>query len=113
MTGGFALVVTGPTLGWMLVGLALLGVGLGVVYYAALYYALAVGHARVEAGGTHEGLIGAGYATGPLVGLGGSAVAGGAGIVGAVWALVGVAGIPAVRPYLEARRQRRNDPGSE
>ena len=108
MTGGFALVVAGPTLASMLVGFAVLGVGLGVVYYAALYYALAVGHARIDAGGTHEGLIGAGYAAGPLVGLGGSAFAGGAGIVGTVWGLVGVASIPALRPYLEARRRRRS-----
>ena len=69
MTGGFALVVTGASLWLMLVGFASLGVGLGVIYYAALYYALAVGRAKVEAGGTHEGLIGAGYAVGPLAAL--------------------------------------------
>ena len=111
MTGGFGLVVTGPNLATMLAGLASLGVGLGVVYYAALYYAMAVGRAQVEAGGTHEGLIGAGYTIGPLAGLAGAAIAGGVGIVGAVWGLVGLAGIPAIRPYREARRGRRRGRG--
>ena len=106
MTAGFGLVVTGPTMASVLAGLAFLGGGLGVVYYAALYYAMAVGRAQVEAGGTHEALIGAGYTVGPAAGLTGSAIAGGIGIVGVVWALVGLAGIPAVRPYLAARRRR-------
>ncbi len=107
MTGGFALVVTGPTIATVLAGLACLGLGLGVIYYAALYYAMAVGRAQVEAGGTHEGLIGAGYAIGPLAGLAGVALGGGAAIVGCVWGLVGLAGLPAVTPYLAARRRRR------
>lgn len=108
MTGGFALVVAGPTIATVLAGLACLGVGLGVIYYAALYYAMAVGRAQVDAGGTHEGLIGAGYTVGPLAGLGGVAMGGGAAIVAWVWALVGLAGIPAVTPYLVARRRRRS-----
>jgi hypothetical protein len=107
MTGGFALVVAGPNLATIVAGLAVLGAGVGVVYFAALYYAMAVGRAQVDAGGTFEGLIGAGYAAGPLVGLLGSAVAGPLGIVGAVWTLVGLAGAPAVGPYLRARRRRR------
>ena len=43
--------------------------GMGVTYYAALYYAMAVGRAEVNAGGTHEAFIGGGYAMGPLIGL--------------------------------------------
>lgn len=115
MTGGFALVVTGASLWLMLVGFASLGVGLGVIYYAALYYALAVGRAKVEAGGTHEGLIGAGYAVGPLAALVGAhlprtlglKIADGAGIVAIVWALIALAGVPALRPYLYARKLRK------
>jgi hypothetical protein len=106
MTGGFALVVMGPNLLTILAGFATLGAGVGVIYYAALYYAMAVGRAQVEAGGTHEGLIGAGYAAGPMVGLGGAAVANGLGIVVAVWTLVGLAGLPAIRPYARARAER-------
>ncbi|MHC4219434.1 MAG: hypothetical protein ACYSU7_13390 [Planctomycetota bacterium] len=107
MTVGFGLVVRGPNLQVMLVGFATFGAGLGVIYYAALYYAMSVGRAQVEAGGTHEGLIGAGYAVGPLTGLVGSAVASGLGVVIAVWTLVGLAAVPAVRPYLLARRRRQ------
>lgn len=49
--------------------LVVFGVGAGVIYSAALYYAMAVGRAEVDAGGTHEALIGVGYSSGPLIGL--------------------------------------------
>ena len=47
---------------------------MGLTYYAALYYSLAVGHAAVDAGGTFEALIGFGYFGGPLLGLAARAV---------------------------------------
>jgi hypothetical protein len=50
-------------------GLGLFGVGMAVIYSGALYYALEVGKAEVQAGGKHEALIGAGYTAGPLIGL--------------------------------------------
>jgi MFS family permease len=118
MTGGFAAVVLAPSLPIMLVGFAVFGVGIGMVYYTALYYAMAVGHAEVDAGGKHEALIGAGYAAGPLAGLLGVSLASGAGldegqaIVGLVWALLAVGAVGAVRPYLRARRIRRQSAGS-
>ncbi len=109
MTGGFALVVTATSLPLMLAGLGILGVGVGVIYYAALYYAMSVGRAAIDAGGTHEGLIGAGYACGPLAGLLGGVLAPGrgAGIVGVVWTVTALGTIAALRPYLRARRRRR------
>ncbi len=112
MTGGFAMVVAGPSLAVMLVGFACLGTGLGIIYYAALYYAMAVGRAAVEAGGVHEGLIGAGYTCGPLAGLLGVAIAPGraAGIIGVVWAVTALGAVAAVRPYLRARRKRAISP---
>jgi hypothetical protein len=51
-------------------GLGLFGVGMAVIYSGALYYAMEVGKAEVQAGGKHEALIGAGYTAGPLIGLG-------------------------------------------
>jgi hypothetical protein len=51
-------------------GLAVFGVGMGTIYSGAIYYALEVGKAEVDAGGTHEALIGVGYMAGPLAGLG-------------------------------------------
>lgn len=50
-------------------GLAALGLGLGAVYAAAIYYALEVGTTDVDAGGKHEALIGLGYAVGPALAL--------------------------------------------
>jgi hypothetical protein len=84
---GFFMVLFGPQLGGWLgevqsVGLAvvlageiLFGLTMGLSYYAALYYALVLENAAVNAGGAHEGLIGLGFATGPACGLGAQALA--------------------------------------
>ena len=62
------------------IGLALFGIGASMIYAAAIYYAMAVGSASVDAGGTHEALIGCGYLLGPLCGLAALASASHAGI---------------------------------
>lgn len=90
--GGFGLCVlatligTGPV-GVVIacLGLAAFGVGLALIYVAALYYAMHVGgggQASVDEGGKHEALIGAGYTVGPLCGLGAVGLAS-AGLIGA------------------------------
>jgi len=114
ITGGFAVIVAAPNVPIMLVGLIAFGMGQGVVYYTALYYALSVGAAAVDAGGTHEALIGVGYTIGPaaalaglrLPGMLGLTITGGTGIVIAVTALTLVAALPALAPYRAARRRR-------
>jgi len=63
------IVVGTPGLTLVLAGLALQGTGMATIYTGALYYALEVGNADVDAGGTHEALIGLGYTIGPLCGL--------------------------------------------
>lgn len=86
MLGGGAMAVLSPLAGsgttpisLMVAGLALLGVGLAVIYSGAIYYAMEVGKAEVDAGGTHEALIGVGYTIGPGIGLGaGGLIAAGA-----------------------------------
>lgn len=70
MSLGLAVIFAAPSLPFLIVGLILFGIGMGVTYYAAIYYALALGRAEVEAGGTHEALIGGGYMVGPVIGLG-------------------------------------------
>lgn len=50
-------------------GLVGFGIGVGVIYCAALYYAMEVGSDGVDAGGMHETLIGIGYSAGPICGL--------------------------------------------
>jgi len=66
---GFLLVLFGGSLATVLVGEVLFGLAAGLVYYAALYYAMVAKNAAVEAGGGHEGLIGTGFAIGPAAGL--------------------------------------------
>lgn len=68
LVGGFgAAVFAKPvgSVGLLVAGLAMFGTGMAVVYSGALYYALEVGQAEVEAGGKHEALIGTGYTVGP------------------------------------------------
>ena len=45
------------------------GVGQGAIYAGAFYYAMEAEAGRVDAGGKHEALIGAGYLLGPLLGV--------------------------------------------
>jgi len=69
LAGGFGTVILAPDMLVMTGGFIALGAGLAIIYYAALYYGLAVGHAEVDAGGTHEALIGLGYTLGPALTL--------------------------------------------
>jgi len=69
LAGGFATAVAAPSEALLALGLVGIGVGQGVIYYCAIYYGLAVGGAKVDAGGLHEALVGAGYFLGPLLGL--------------------------------------------
>lgn len=76
LIAGFFMVLFGGNLPTVVVGEVLFGVASGVTYYAALYYALVVKNAAVDAGGVHEALIGMGFALGPLMGLAGIGLAG-------------------------------------
>ncbi len=73
---GFAGITTGPNLDTLpvartvvLLGLAITGIGVGMIYTGAFYYAMEVGDAEIDAGGKHEAFIGLGYLGGPIVGL--------------------------------------------
>jgi hypothetical protein len=68
---GFFLALLGPTLPVVIGGEVLFGLAEGVIYFTALYYALVVKNASVDAGGAHEGLIGLGFTVGPIAGLAG------------------------------------------
>lgn len=71
----FAMILFGRSLGVVLLGEITFGLASGLTYTASLYYALLVKNASVDAGGAHEGLIGLGFALGPLAGLTGGALA--------------------------------------
>ncbi|HBS29590.1 MAG TPA: hypothetical protein DEB06_09120 [Phycisphaerales bacterium] len=66
---GFLLAAFAPSIAFTTIGLALFGIGFGGAYTAALYYAMFVGNAEVDAGGKHEAIIGLGYTLGPLIAL--------------------------------------------
>lgn len=79
LIAGFIVTVLAPSLSthigrmpgivMLTAGLSLFGIGMGTIYSAAIYYALSVGNAQVDAGGKHEALIGLGYGAGPVCGL--------------------------------------------
>jgi len=115
---GFACVVSANAIWMLFLGLSVFGLGMGIIYYAALYYALAVGQAEVDAGGVHEALIGGGYMLGPLVCLGsiefaeaarerGSTIADGNIIILSMWAVLALGALLVLRAYLRARHARR------
>jgi len=109
LAGGLALVLLASTAAGLAAGLLLFGVGMGLTYYAALYYSMAVGQAAVEAGGTFEALIGVGYLVGPLLGIAGHLVAparASSATVILAWLAAAILCGGAFRPYADAKRGR-------
>ncbi len=70
MPAGFLMMLISDHLPLVLLGEVVFGVASGMTYYAALYYAMVMKNAAVEAGGDHESLIGSGFFVGPAIGLG-------------------------------------------
>jgi MFS family permease len=111
---GFFLVLLGGTLPVVLLGELIFGLSAGLVYYSALYYAMVVKNASVDAGGEHEGLIGVGFTLGPAAGLVSLSLAG---PLGSAWAsnaigigpLLGVCMVFSLSPLLKLRAMRRAD----
>lgn len=76
LPAGFFLALFGGHLGVIVAGEVLFGLAMGAAYYAALYYALLLHHASVDAGGAHESLIGLGFVLGPMAALAGQSLGG-------------------------------------
>ena len=110
LAGGLALVLLATEPVALGAGLVVFGCGMGLTYYAALYYSLAVGSAAIDAGGSFETLIGVGFCVGPLMGLVGNAVTSPAHADSATvllgWVAAACAFAGALRSYLGARRAR-------
>jgi len=114
LAGGLVMVLVGAHLETVVSGLALFGVGMGLIYYAAIYYSMATGHAAVDASGTFEALIGLGYCVGPLLGLAGHAFASDPARASSATMIfttvvTALAASAALRPYLAARAQREEN----
>ena len=97
LPAAFCMVLFARHLSLALLGEVLLGLAAGFAYYSALYYALVVKNASVDAGGAHEALIGLGYALGPLAGLAAQTVGSAAGGEGKSFAILAAA-LPLVLP---------------
>jgi hypothetical protein len=106
---GSGLVLMAPWAWLCVAGLACLGCGMAMVYYASLYYGLAVGQAKVDAGGKFEALVGLGYVLGPALGIVGAEASslGSANNVTLMLFCV-VTAIAAIGP-VSAYRSRRNE----
>ena len=68
LVGGLALVLLATSLPILIAGLLVYGAGMGLTYYASLYYSMAIGHGAVDAGGNFEALIGVGLLRGAAPG---------------------------------------------
>jgi hypothetical protein len=109
---GIAGVLQSPGVLSLVLSLALFGAGMAIIYTAALYYAMTVGHAAVDAGGQFEGRIGIGYVVGPVVGMTGT-------LTGTSWVTSVAAGVVVVlamgqvaRAHRIARVRQKNVPPS-
>ena len=69
LPAGFLMVLFAPNTTTAILGQAVFGLCAGQGYFAALYHAMVLENASVQAGGHHESLIGLGFALGPAVGL--------------------------------------------
>jgi len=68
---GFLMVLFAGSTAMAIAGQVVFGFCAGQTYFAALYHAMVLENASVEAGGHHEALIGGGFALGPAIGLAG------------------------------------------
>jgi len=105
LTGGFTMAAFAPNTITLVIGLVALGIGHGVLYYSALYYAMRLERADVDAGGTHEALIGLGYVVGPGAALVGSMWSGVRGIVILELIVLALGLLLAVRAWRRAARR--------
>jgi len=71
---GFFMVILGTSLPVVIVGEILFGFAAGMSYSSAMYCAMVVKEASVDAGGGHEAMIGLGLMIGPLAGLAGESL---------------------------------------
>jgi hypothetical protein len=71
---GFFMVILGDNLTVVIVGEILFGFAAGMSYSSAMYCAMVVKEASVDAGGGHEAMIGLGLMIGPLAGLAGESL---------------------------------------
>ena len=114
LPAGFFMIVLGPHVAVVLAGELAYGLAAGMIYYAALYYAMVGSNASVESSGHHEGIIGLGFAIGPMAGLAGKALTPALGpILGTVVGVSPILLICAAGAARHIRRLPRRHPQSQ
>jgi MFS family permease len=104
LAGGFTMAAFAPNTITLVIGLVSIGLGHGLLYYSALYYAMRLERADVDAGGVHEALIGVGYVIGPGAALAGGMWDGARGIVIVELIVLAMAMLLALRAWRRAAR---------
>jgi hypothetical protein len=104
LAGGFTMAALAPNTPALVTGLVSIGIGHGLLYYSALYYAMRLERADVDAGGMHEALIGVGYVVGPGAALAGGMWNGAQGIVIVELIVLALAMLLALRAWRRAAR---------
>ncbi|MCP4377795.1 MAG: MFS transporter [bacterium] len=74
LPAGFFMVILGPNITTVMIGEILFGFAAGMSYSSAMYCAMVVKEASVDAAGGHESMIGLGLIIGPLAGLAGDSI---------------------------------------
>ena len=64
----FTMILTVPSLAWLIVAQIFFGGAIGLIYYSSLFYSMDASEAKGEHGGIHEAAIGVGNCLGPAVG---------------------------------------------
>lgn len=118
MALGFCMIIASFTVPMLFAGLAIIGIGMAIVYYATLYYTMTVGASEVDASGGFEALIGLGYTAGPAAGLVGvmfteqfsnTPLGPDGGVVVAALAIMLLLSILAMRPYFASKKPSGSD----
>jgi predicted MFS family arabinose efflux permease len=68
MIGGFAAILTAPSLAVLVLVQIVFGGAIGLIYYSSLFYSMDLGDTKGEHGGIHEAVIGLGNLAGPAAG---------------------------------------------
>jgi hypothetical protein len=100
---------TGPWVAWLVGWQVVLGLAMGLIYSASLYFGMVLSDGSTEHGGYHEALIGLGTVVGPGAGALAEKLGGGS----PAWGVAAVAGIIAASVvacgYVSARRKVEGD----
>src|SRR5439155_3600520 len=93
-------------LAFMIASQIILGISIGLIYSASLYFGMVLSEGSTEHGGYHEALIGLGQTMGPLAGATAQTIWPGSAIAGII-AVSGLVAVAILASALAALRSKR------